>query len=89
MSINLDDTRRCPSTSTCETCSTAREGLAVVTVDTSVGVFCMTTCRACNEGQEDGEVGRFPLVTATLRVLEHCEHLGIDVDQMAAARRSD
>ncbi len=85
MAINLDDTTRCPVAEICKGCGTAT-GLAVVTMDSPVGVYCLTMCGTC--------VGaaRFPVLRwASLFALVylHCEHLGIDPDDMAAAHHDD
>lgn len=61
-------------------------GLAVVTLDSPVGVYCLTMCGTC--------VGaaRFPVlswVPLFALVCLHSEHLGIDLDEMAAAHHED
>ena len=57
--------------------------LAVATAVTPVGVFCLTLCGRCADA---GELPRIPSWTeAFRRVAQHCEHLGCDLDQMAAA----
>jgi hypothetical protein len=80
--VNLDDTARCPVASECATCAGTKD-LAVVTVETPVGVLCCTLCVICGD---DGE--RLPVLSWSGAVgasLQHCQHLGIDADQMAAA----
>jgi hypothetical protein len=75
---NLDDTDRCPVAPECEGCSRLDE-LAVVTGDTPDGVLCMTLCDACEV------MGVLPILSPaqeTARVLEHGQHVGVDVDQM-------
>jgi hypothetical protein len=77
--VYLDDTRRCPVGSECESCGRLDE-LAVSTADTPVGVLCMTVCDACEVA------GVLPVLSPAeeaTRVREHGEHLGIDVDQLA------
>jgi hypothetical protein len=79
MVLDLDDRSRCPMARGCESCGQA-EDLDVVTLGTTVGVYCLTLCGTCVAA------GRFPTgwsATAEL-VLRHCEHLGLDLDQMAA-----
>jgi hypothetical protein len=70
----------CPRTGRCEACGTPR-GLEVATYQTVVGVFCATVCWRCLR------VGNPPPVRswgqACARVAEHCQHLGLDLDQMA------
>lgn len=88
--VDLDDTGRCPTDSACAGCGVpAGEGvgggLVVVTAGTGVGVVCLSLCPACCEA---GRVPRMAVVTAALAAVEHCEHLGIDLDQMAAVMES-
>jgi hypothetical protein len=73
--VYLDDTRHCPVGPECEGCGRLDE-LAVVTEDTPAGVLCMTLCDTC----ELIEV--VPVLSPaeeTARVLEHGEHVGVDV----------
>jgi hypothetical protein len=73
--VYLDDTRRCPVGPECESCGRLDE-LAVVTEDTPVGVLCMTLCDPCEVA------GVLPILSPaeeTARVLEHGEHVGVDV----------
>ena len=72
---SLYDTRRCPVGPECEGCGRLDE-LAVSTADTSVGVLCVTLCDAC-EAVEVLPV--FSPAEATIRVLEHGAHVGVDV----------
>jgi hypothetical protein len=84
--IDLDSTIFCPQLLLCEGCQKATDELAVATFDTPVGVYCMTLCPACTEG------GRWPVLSwseTALRVGDHCEHLGIDLDQAAEARAQE
>jgi hypothetical protein len=76
--VNLDDTRRCPVGPECESCGRLEE-LAVLTWDAPVGVLCMTLCDVCEVA------GVLPILSPaeeTARVLEHGQHVGVDVDQM-------
>jgi hypothetical protein len=77
--LNLDDTSRCPVGPECESCGRLDE-LAVSTGDTSVGVLCMTLCDTCEVA---GVLPIFSSEAEATRVLEHGEHLGIDLGQMA------
>jgi hypothetical protein len=73
--VNLDDTHRCPVGSECESCGRLDE-LAVSTEDTPVGVICMTVCDACEL------IAVVPVLSPAeeaARVLEHAEHVGVDV----------
>jgi hypothetical protein len=77
----LGPSRRCPRAGRCEACGATRQ-LEVVTYQTQVGVFCATVCDPCVDA------GKAPPVRSWLQAFErvgaHCEHLGIDLDQMAA-----
>ncbi len=77
----LGPTLRCPRAGRCEACGST-QALEVATYQTPVGVFCATVCGACVDS------GKAPPVRgwaqAVERVGAHCEHLGIDVDEMAA-----
>lgn len=77
--INLDDTSNCPVAPACFGCGTD-DGLAVATLQTMVGVVCLTTCPDCAHGRIN-----LGLFAAVEKSLEHCVHLGIDADEMAAA----
>jgi hypothetical protein len=80
MAVDLDDVSRCPLAKRCESCG-ERGDLELVTIGTPVGVYCFTVCAACVVA------ARFPkdwVRTAEL-VCRHCEHLGVDLDEMAAA----
>ena len=86
-SADLDDTTRCPAATWCESCNRTGD-LYVVTADSGMGgVLCMTLCGECCERP----LPQFGVLEAATRVAEHCEHLGIDLDQMAdsvATRRA-
>lgn len=77
---------RCPRAGRCEACAAARD-LEVATYQTPVGVFCATVCSPCVTA------GMVPPVRswgeAVWRVGAHCEHLGLDVDQMAAILQTE
>jgi hypothetical protein len=76
----LGPVARCPLAARCEACGSGRE-LDVATYQTPVGVFCATVCGACVTA------GKAPPVRSWLAAFErvgaHCQHLGIDLDQMA------
>ncbi len=55
------------------------------TVETPVGVLCLTLCRACVRHQV---LPAFSWSGAALAAAAHCEHLGIDLDQAAELRVS-
>jgi hypothetical protein len=77
----LGPSRRCPRAGRCEACGAARH-LEVATYQTPVGVFCATVCACCLAAGNSPAVRSWP--GAVERVGAHCQHLGIDVDQMAA-----
>jgi hypothetical protein len=82
----LGPCRRCPRADRCEACGTARQ-LDVATYLTPVGVFCATICTPCVDAGKAPPVRSWP--GAVERVGAHCEHLGIDVDQMASLLHVD
>lgn len=77
--VDLDDTTRCPTADACELCGTTTT-LAVATVDTQVGVYCLTLCAA----DRVRPLGSTNAAAAVRRALEHCGHLGITADDMEA-----
>lgn len=82
----VDDTDRCPLFDHCATCGST-DDLAVATVETNVGVFCTTLCGCCADA---GQTPRPPGWAAAMDwVAAHCEHLNINVDQMAALLADD
>jgi hypothetical protein len=82
----LGPTTRCPLAGRCEACAGTSE-LEVATYATPLGVLCATACSPCVDQ------GKAPAVrgwaTACERVGAHCEHLGVDLDQMAALRHAE
>jgi hypothetical protein len=85
----LDDTTRCPIGEACRWCG-ADTKLVVSTFDTPSGVLCDTLCRTCrSQGRMSEGTWRMSPAEAVLGVLDHCEHLGIDLDEMAAARQAE
>lgn len=81
----LDNTRRCPLAPHCEACGDAGD-LTIVTARTEVGVPCLTLCQRC---REQGRAPAWPLPEAVRRVLHHCTHLRITVDEMAELLRRE
>jgi hypothetical protein len=71
--------RRLPSGGRCEVCGARAREVAIY--QTPVGVFCAVVCDSCVAA------GKAPPVRswsqAVWRVGAHCQHLGIDLDQMA------
>jgi hypothetical protein len=85
--LDLDDTSRCPSGHRCECCGREGDDLAVCTVELSrLGLACLTMCGRC---AGSGVVPPVSVGTAVRLVAQHCVHLGIDLDQMAAALEVD
>lgn len=79
--MNLDDTTNCPQLDACQECGSAND-LLVCTAGVMVGVTCLTLCTNC---RSLGAVPNLPSAVAAVHaVLEHCGHLGVDADQMAA-----
>ena len=76
----LGPSAACPRTGRCEGCGTTRQ-LDVATYQTPVGVFCATVCGRCLRTDNPPPVRSWG--QACERVGAHCQHLGIDLDQMA------
>jgi hypothetical protein len=71
----------------CESCGVERDDLTVTTVELDrLGVACFTLCPRCDGSDTDPRIG---LGTAFRLVAQHCEHLGIDLDEMAAILERD
>lgn len=82
MAVDVDDVSACPLAARCEACGAAAD-LDAATVGTPVGVYCATLCGPCfDKGRGPRRLG---WGATTERVLAHCGHLGIDVEQMTAA----
>lgn len=80
--IDVFSTDDCSVGHRCEACGDAAEQLVAATAETPLGVLCLTLCQRC------GDADTAPLVaigTAVRLVAQHCGHLGIDLEQMAAA----
>jgi hypothetical protein len=80
IAIDLDDTSRCPVAPLCEGCGRTDAGLRAAMVETNSGVHCRTLCSYCLSS------GRTPRIadrrTALALNIVHCQHLGIDYDDM-------
>lgn len=93
LSIDLDDTRNCPVADMCGRCGRSdQDDLEVSTFGSMLGVWCQTLCLGCEQEYLDGWAGRasrsLGVLDAMSKVGEHCEHLGINLDQMALAGES-
>ena len=77
----LAPSRRCPRGGRCEACGATRH-LEVATYQTQVGVFCATVFDPCIDAGNAPPVRSW--IEALERVAGHCDHLGIDPDQMGA-----
>jgi hypothetical protein len=81
--VNLDRTDNCPLGVRCESCGVERDDLAVCTVELDrLGVACLTMCPRCAGSDVAPPVS---VGTAVRLTMQHCQHLGITVDDMAAA----
>jgi hypothetical protein len=82
----LGPTVGCPLGRRCGACGGSQR-LAVASYQTPVGVFCATVCRACVAA------GAAPPIRSWGQACEgvgaHCQHLGLDLDQMAALLQAD
>jgi hypothetical protein len=77
----LGPSRRCPRGGRCEACGRARS-LNLATYETPAGVFCATVCDPCVNARNAPPMRSW--LEAFERVWAHCEHLGMDLDQMGA-----
>jgi len=80
--VDPDDTSNCPVDWFCESCQSCQPGadLAVATAQTPLGVVCVTLCADCADA---GTLPRFIAYGAMVRTLEHCEHLGCSLEDLA------
>ena len=81
MSIGLYETSGCPLGHRCESCGAESSDLSVATASTPLGVLCLTLCPRCAGSTVAPPVS---VGTAFRLVAQHCGHLGIDLDEMAA-----
>ena len=85
--LDLGDTSRCPRGRRCESCGVERDDVRVCTAALDrIGVACLTLCPRC---AGSGVVPPVSVGTAVRLVAEHCGHLGITVDESAAALETD
>ena len=77
--INLHGTSNCRRQTACDACGTEQH-LDVGTCTTPMGVLCLTLCPRCA-----GADLQLSPPEATEKALIHCEHLGIDLEQMSIA----
>jgi len=85
--INLDATDHCPLGVRCESCGAERKDLAVTTAALGpLGVACLTLCPPCAGSDVAPPV---TVGTAVRLVCQHAAHLGITLDDMAAALEAD
>jgi hypothetical protein len=77
----LGPSAHCPHAARCEACGRGRE-LEVATYQIPVGVLCATVCRTCVAAGTPPPIRSWG--QACERVGAHCQHLGMDLDQMAA-----
>lgn len=83
--VDLDDLTRCPLGDVCHHCGKTAT-LRLATYATPLGVFCATVCASCLIGN------RIPALASTIvvhRVADHCDHLAITFDEMAAVLQSE
>ncbi|RZQ62250.1 hypothetical protein [Amycolatopsis suaedae] len=81
--MDLDNTTNCPLGAQCQLCHSV-DNLGVATFTTPLGVLCCTVCADCVNSDIRISVA-LPVIVAMTYVAEHCEHLGIGIDDMASA----
>ena len=82
MAVDLDDTSSCPLGVRSESCGIGRSDLVVAMANLGrLGGACFTLCPRCAASDTPPRIG---IGTAVRLVGQHCAHLGIDVDAMAA-----
>jgi hypothetical protein len=85
--VDLDDTSGCPIGVRCESCGVEAPGLTVQTAELSrLGIACLTLCPRCSSS---GVTPPVSVGTAVRLVAQHCQHLGITVDDMAEVMEDD
>jgi hypothetical protein len=80
--FDVFSTERCPVGFRCEVCGDATNDLVAATAETALGGLCLTVCQRCGDADMAPPVA---VGTAVRLVAQHCEHLGCDLDEMAAA----
>lgn len=78
--VDLANTFGCPWRGPCAICGT-QDDVMTGTAETRLGVFCLRLCGPCADRPIPACRSA---VEAMEKVLEHCEHLGISADDMAA-----
>jgi hypothetical protein len=79
--VDLYDVSECPLGHRCESCGIEADDLAVSAAYTPLGVLCLTLCPKCGGASIAPPVA---VTTAARLVVQHCGHLGVDLDEMAA-----
>lgn len=84
MTANITDTSQCPSAEKCYRCE-GQVNLEVVSMDTQIGVLCMTICDFCVQrlSHDDPPPLAMDLRSIADAVGRHCQHLGITLHEMA------
>lgn len=83
MTIDLYDTRRCPTCFRCEACGTADGLLAPWAVRINRGVMCLTLCPGCLQTVTRDNAIPVADSTAEKFVAQHREHVGVTAQNMA------
>ena len=86
MTLDFDDTSRCPLGVRCESCGTEHGDLAVSTASTPLGVLCLTLCPRCSAATTAPPVS---VTTAARLVAQHREHLETSPDETGEANERD
>lgn len=81
---DLDNVDNCPIGFRCESCGIESSDLTVEPIDVRLGIACMTICADCFASEITPPI---TVGTAARLVGQHCGHLGIDLDEMAAILR--
>ncbi|WP_103384234.1 hypothetical protein [Pseudonocardia dioxanivorans] len=84
--VDLHDTTGCPLGVRCESCGREAADLTVGTADTPLGVLCLTLCSRCAVPNIAPPIA---VGTAVRLAAQHCQHLGITLDEMAAIRAGE
>jgi hypothetical protein len=83
---DLDRTDNCPLGVRCEVDGSERADLVVETFHTPLGVMCLTVCPDHAAPDTAPPIAK---ATAARLVNQHCQHLGINADRMAAFLESE
>ncbi len=85
--MDLDNTAHCPLDTECVACGRVdRDTLEAVTIDTGIGIACLTLCTAC---AESGHLPALYYPQAADMVLPHSGLPGTDLEHMAAVRHAE